>query len=88
MDKDIKCLLLDVDNVIISEVVEVDAELGDPNCKLIKPYRFYSEDHMEPWANGATEQEELMMRAEDMVISTLVLSSSSSINMGLVATTT
>ena len=67
MDKDIKCLLLDADNVIISEVVEVDAELGDPNCKLIKPYRFYSEDRMEPWANGATEQEELMMRAEDIL---------------------
>ena len=38
MDKVIKCLLLDVDNVIISEVEEVDAAIGDPNCKLIKPY--------------------------------------------------
>ena len=26
MDKTIKCLLMDVDNVIISEVVEVDAQ--------------------------------------------------------------
>ena len=30
----VKCLLVDVDNVLISEVVEVD-ELGDPNCRLI-----------------------------------------------------
>ena len=30
MDKSIKCLLMDVDNVIISEVVEIDAALGDP----------------------------------------------------------
>ena len=40
MDKSIKCLLMDVDNVIISEVVEVDAQLGDPNCKMINPYLF------------------------------------------------
>ena len=24
--------------MLISEIVEVDAELGNPNCKLIKPY--------------------------------------------------
>ena len=66
MDKVIKCLLLDVDNVIISEVEEVDAAIGDPNCKLIKPYRFYDEDRMEPWPN-ATDQEELMLRAEDIL---------------------
>ena len=40
MDKIIKCILVDVDNVLISEIEEVDAALGDPNCKLTKPYRF------------------------------------------------
>ena len=34
----IKCVLVDVDTVLISEVIEMDAELGDPNCKLIKPF--------------------------------------------------
>ena len=46
MDKSIKCLLLDVDNVIITEVEEVQAEIGDPNCKLINPYRFYPDKDM------------------------------------------
>ena len=40
MANPIKCLLLDVDNVIISEVEEMGAEIGDPDCKLIKPYLF------------------------------------------------
>ena len=66
MDKVIKCLLMDVDNVIISEVVEVDAELGDPNCKLIRPYLFVSEDDMSPWPK-ATNQTELMIRSEDIL---------------------
>lgn len=66
MDKTVKCLLLDVDNVIISEVVEVDAELGDPNCKLIKPYLFISEEDMKPWPK-ATNQIEFMIRSEDIL---------------------
>ena len=28
----IKCVLIDVDTVLIAEVVELDAEIGDPNC--------------------------------------------------------
>jgi hypothetical protein len=66
MDKSIKCLLMDIDNVIISEVVEIDAALGDPNCKLIKPYLFISEDDMKPWPK-ATNQTELMIRSEDIL---------------------
>ena len=66
MDKSIKCLLLDVDNVIITEVEEVQAEIGDPNCKLINPYRFYPDKDMEPWPK-ATNQKELMGRAEDIL---------------------
>ena len=66
MDKSIKCLLMDVDNVIISEVVEVDAQLGDPNCRLVNPYLFNSIDDMIPWPK-ATNQRELMIRAEDIL---------------------
>ena len=66
MDKTIKCLLMDVDNVIISEVVEVDAQLGDPNCRLIDPYLFVSLEDMKPWPK-ATNQRELMIRSEDIL---------------------
>ena len=66
MEKTIKCLLLDVDNVIISEVIEVDAEIGDPDCKLIKPYLFISETDMKPWPK-ATNQIEIMVRSCDIL---------------------
>lgn len=66
MERTVKCLLLDIDNVIISEIVEIQAELGDPNCKLINPYRFYSVDDMKPWPK-ATDQTELMIRSEDIL---------------------
>ena len=63
----IKCVLVDVDTVLISEVVEMDAELGDPNCKLINPYLFNSSDDMKPWKSEVTNQKEFMIRSEDIL---------------------
>ena len=66
MANPIKCLLLDVDNVIISEVEEVGAEIGEPDCKLINPYLFESIDEMKPWPK-ATDQTELMIRSDSIL---------------------
>ena len=66
MANPIKCLLLDVDNVIISEVEEIGAEIGEPDCKLIKPYLFESIDNMIPWPK-ATNQTELMIRSDSIL---------------------
>ena len=63
----IKCILIDVDNVLISEIVEMDAEIGDPICKLIKPYLFNSIDDMKPWKSEITNQTEFMIRSEDIL---------------------
>ena len=63
----IKCILIDVDNVLISEIVEMDAEIGDPNCKLIKPYLFNSIDDMKPWKSDITNQTLFMIRSEDIL---------------------
>ena len=63
----IKCILIDVDNVLISEVIELDAEIGDPNCKLINPYLLNSIDDMKPWKSDVTNQTEFMIRSEDIL---------------------
>ena len=63
----IKCVLVDVDTVLIAEVIEMDAEIGDPNCKLIKPYLFNSIDDMKPWKYEITNQTEFMIRSEDIL---------------------
>ena len=63
----IKCVLIDVDTVLITEIVEMDAEIGDPNCKLITPYLFNSIDDMKPWKSEVTNQTEFMIRSEDIL---------------------
>ena len=65
-DKVVKCLLVDIDNILISEIEEVGSEIGDPDCKLINPYRFYSEEKMEPWVK-ASNQTEFMIRSSDIL---------------------
>ena len=63
----IKCVLVDVDTVLISEVVEMDAELGDPNCKLLNPYVYKGIDDMVPWKADITNQTEFMIRSENIL---------------------
>ena len=63
----IKCVLIDVDTVLITEIVEMDAEIGEPNCKLVNPYLFNSIDDMKPWKSDVTNQTEFMIRSEDIL---------------------
>ena len=65
-DKIIKCLLVDINNILISEVEEVDSAIGDPDCRLIKPHRFYADGKMEPWVK-ASNQTEYMIRSSDIL---------------------
>ena len=62
----IKCVLVNVSNVLITEIEEVMAETGEPDCKFINPYLFNSIDDMKPWI-GATNQKEFMLRSEDIL---------------------
>lgn len=66
MADNVKCLLVDIDNVLVSEVQEVSSEIGDPDCKLIKPYRFFQDGRMEPWVK-ASNQTEYMVRSSDIL---------------------
>ena len=64
-NKTIKALLLKVDNVVICEVVELEVELGEPDCKIIKPYE-YVDGNLVPWPE-VSGQTELRLRSEDIL---------------------
>ena len=66
MAENIKCLMLGTTTIVISEVEELAAEIGDADCKLIKPYRFLGIDKMEPWVE-ASNQSEYMIRSSDIL---------------------
>tara|TARA_B100000925_G_scaffold175316_1_gene132140 strand:- start:69 stop:293 length:225 start_codon:yes stop_codon:yes gene_type:complete len=56
--------LLSNNEHIISEISEVPAEYGDPNCKLTNPC--YT-DSMERWCNEYTDQKEMMIHSDKII---------------------
>jgi hypothetical protein len=65
-DKVVKCILIGVDVILITEIVELMADIGEPDCKLINPYRFYDLNKMEPWVQSSN-QKEYMVRSSDIL---------------------
>ena len=63
----VKCILLNAHCTLVAEIVEVDAQLGDPNCKLINPYIINSIDDLTPWKSDITNQTEFMIRSENIL---------------------
>ena len=69
MDQIIKCLLLKNGDIIISQIMEVDTELGGPDCKMIKPYKMVKEDNeykLETWLDF-TSQSEMMIHSDSIL---------------------
>jgi len=66
MSKTIKCILVNVNDVLISEIEEIDAEIGQPNCKLTNPVVFESFEKMKPLIE-ASNSTEFMIRSEDIL---------------------
>lgn len=66
MTKQVKCLLLKIDTVLITEIIEVGSELGEPDCKLINPYQYFGEEDLRPWPE-VTNQTELMIHSDSIL---------------------
>ena len=66
MAKLIKCILVNVDDLLISEIEEIDAEIGQPNCKLTNPVVFESLEKMKPLVE-ASRSTEFMIRSDDIL---------------------
>ena len=66
MEKTIKILLLLNNEHIVSEIEEVSAEYGDPNCKLTKPYKIEG-GALHKWMQDYTEQNEVMISSDKII---------------------
>ena len=64
--KVIKVLLLSSQEIVVSEIEEIAAEFGDPNCKLTKPYKIVEGD-LQKWMEEYTEQTEIMSNSDTIV---------------------
>tara|TARA_B100001113_G_scaffold274466_1_gene229095 strand:- start:803 stop:1066 length:264 start_codon:yes stop_codon:yes gene_type:complete len=69
MDQIIKCLLLKNGDLLISQIMEIDTELGGPDCKMIKPYKMVKvedEYKLDTWLDF-TSQSEMMIHSDSIL---------------------
>jgi hypothetical protein len=73
MEKLIKILVLTSNQILISQIEEVGADIGEPDCKLINPYLVKNNDivpqqkTLEPFLCGYTKQNTFMMSSDKIL---------------------
>jgi hypothetical protein len=63
----IKVLCLLNNQILISKIDEVTSELGEPDCKLTKPFVVKSDQTLEPFLIGVTKQTTFMMSSDKIL---------------------
>ena len=64
--KVIKVLLLSNQEIVVSQIEEIAAEFGDPNCKLTKPQKI-ERGTLHRWMQDYTEQNEVMINSDKII---------------------
>jgi hypothetical protein len=67
MKKLIKVLLLINNQILISEIEEVGADIGEPDCKLVQPFVIRSDQTLEPFLCGYTKEKTFMMSSDKIL---------------------
>jgi hypothetical protein len=67
----IKIIALSNGQYVISEIEEVSTELGEPDCKLIKPFELKKsisgDVYMESWNSDYTSQDTFMIHSDKIL---------------------
>ena len=69
--KNVQILILKNEKLLISEVISIVQEIGEPDCKLVKPKLLFpnektTKDQIVDWLNF-TNQDVIMIRSDDVL---------------------
>ena len=67
MDKIVRVILLTSNQRLISEIEEVGAEIGEPDCKLINPMEIWESNNLAPWMMDHTMQDTFMISSDKII---------------------
>ena len=67
MNKVVKVILLMNSERLISEIEEVGAEIGEPDCKLINPMEICEGNMLSPWMIDYSMQDTFMISSEKII---------------------
>jgi hypothetical protein len=55
------------EKILISQIEEVGADIGEPDCKLIEPFILGSDNTLSPWLIDITSQNTFMMSSDKIL---------------------
>jgi len=67
MTKTIKVIVLINKQLLITEIEEIGADIGEPDCKLINPFIIKEQNTLEPFLLGITKQDYFMMSSDKIL---------------------
>jgi len=53
--------------ILISQIEEVGADIGEPDCKLVDPFVVRDDLMLEPFLNGYTRQNTFMISSDKII---------------------
>ena len=63
----VKLLILLNNQILISQIEEIGADIGEPDCKLVKPFIVKSDKTIEPFLCGYTKQDTFLMSSDKIL---------------------
>jgi len=67
MEKTIKAILLTNNQILISQIDEVGADIGQPDCKLTNPFVYKEDGTLEPWLINVSRQDVFMISSDKIL---------------------
>ena len=67
MEKIVKVLVLTNNQILISQIEEVGADIGEPDCKLVEPYVVTKDKTLEPFLLDYTRESTFMMSSDKIL---------------------
>jgi hypothetical protein len=63
----VKILVLMDQTLLISQIQEIGADIGEPDCKLIEPFVINSDETLSPWLIDITNDNQFMMSSDKIL---------------------
>jgi len=67
MEKIIKALLLTNNQILITQIDEVGADIGEPDCKMTNPFLLKEDGTLEPWLISISRQDIFMISSDKIL---------------------
>ena len=67
MEKTITAILLTTNQILISEISEIGADIGQPDCKLSNPFVLKNDGTLEPWLVSVSRQDVFMISSDKII---------------------